>query len=117
VKGGIMEVNKSLVRFCDLKGVEVKNLDNEYLGKIEEIAIDKVHGKVAYVVLSVGGILGMGDKLFAMPWHIFNYDSNENCFHINVSKEKLGNSSGFDKEHWPDTYDSWWTGDVSNENN
>jgi hypothetical protein len=108
-----METGKNLVRSCDVKGVDVKNRQNESLGEIEEIMIDKIQGKVAYLVLSFGGFLGMGDKLFAMPWHIFDYDAAEDCFRINVSKEKLENSPGFDKDHWPDSSDAYWTSTVT----
>jgi hypothetical protein len=109
-----METNRNLIRSCDVKGVDVKNMQDESLGEIEEIMLDKTQGKVAYVVLSFGGFLGMGDKFFAMPWHIFEYDEAGDCFRIKTSQEKLKNSPGFDKDHWPNSSDVYWSSTVTN---
>lgn len=49
-------------------GDAVKNMSNEDLGHIKEIMIDMDSGRIAYAVLSFGDLLGMGDKLFAVPW-------------------------------------------------
>ncbi|KTD16198.1 PRC-barrel domain-containing protein [Legionella jordanis] len=94
-------------------GVEVKNQQGENLGKIEALMLDKFEGKVSYVVLSFGGFMGMGDKLFAMPWSIFKYDENKGCFVISVDKETLRNSPGFDKNHWPDMSNPTWGANIN----
>ncbi len=59
-----------------LKGDKVVNYQGEDLGKIEEIMIDLDCGRVACVVLSFGGFLGMGDKLFAIPWQAFSINTD-----------------------------------------
>ena len=51
-----------------IKGSRVVNVKEEHLGKIEEVMIDTEEGKIAYAVLSFGGFLGIGNKLFAIPW-------------------------------------------------
>jgi uncharacterized protein YrrD len=48
-----------------LTGDKVINLQGETLGKIAEIMLDVPRGRVAYAVMSAGGFLGMGEKLFA----------------------------------------------------
>lgn len=105
-------MKNGIVKSQDVVGVSVKNFENEDLGKIEEVILDKHKGDVRYVVLSFGGFLGMGDDLFAMPWKIFSYDENDDCFKINVSKEKLKNSPGFDKDNWPNFNDQKWNDDI-----
>jgi len=107
-------MTSQIVNTDDVVGVEVRNLQNEDLGKIEAIMLDKIKGEVAYVVLSFGGFLGMGDKLFAMPWSIFSYDEANSCFVIAVDKEKLQNSPGFDKDHWPDMSNTTWRTTINN---
>src|SRR3954471_17571976 len=57
-----------------LIGDEVRNLENQMLGRIEDIMIDVPTGRVAYAVLSFGGIMGMGNKLFALPWRTLRID-------------------------------------------
>ncbi len=101
-------MNKQIVNADNIIGADVKNFQGEDLGKIEAIMLDKLQGKVAYVVLSYGGFLGMGDKLFALPWEIFSYDNTMDCFTISIDKERLKNSPGFDKDHWPDMSSKAW---------
>lgn len=95
------ELSSDLVKTNEVINVTVKNDKLEKLGKIEEIILDKVNGQVRYVVLSFGGILGIGDKFFALPWSMFHYNKNEECFILNIEKEKLAKAPGFDKSHWP----------------
>src|SRR5262245_56820592 len=58
----------------------VRNAAGDDLGKIEEIMIDIPSGRVAYAVLSFGGFLGMGNKLFAVPWNALTVDEVEHQF-------------------------------------
>src|SRR6185312_17436470 len=78
----------------------------EDLGKVDKIMIDLASGKVAYVVVSFGGFLGIGDKLFAVPWSAFTVDQGEQEFVLNVDRRKLETAPGFDKNNWPDMSDS-----------
>lgn len=93
---------KETVRSGDVVGVKVKNNALENLGEIAEVVIDKASGKVCYLVLDFGGFLGFGNKFFAIPWHLFTYNSQIDCFILNIIKERLKNAPGFDKDHWPD---------------
>lgn len=103
-----------VVKSENIIDVEVKNTAKEDLGKIEEIVIDKRSGNVCYLVLSFGGILGMGDKLFAIPWNAINYDKKEECFILNADKERLKNAPGFDKNNWPNMADEQWAQSIRN---
>jgi len=91
-----------------LKGDKVVNLQGEDLGKIEDLMIDLERGRVAYAVLSFGGFLGLGDKLFAIPWEALAVDTAEKRIVLNVDKELLKRAPGFDKNHWPDMTDAAW---------
>ncbi len=88
-----------------LVGDSVRNANNENLGKIEDLMIDLETGRVAYCVLSFGGFLGMGGKLFAVPWRALSLDAEEHQFILNVPKERLKDAPGFDKDRWPDLVD------------
>jgi sporulation protein YlmC with PRC-barrel domain len=91
-----------------LAGDRVKNSVGEELGKADEIMIDLPTGRVAYVVLSFGGILGMGNKLFAIPWGALRIDEDEKCLILDLDKQRLENAPGFDKGNWPDMADVTW---------
>ncbi|HUG28306.1 MAG TPA: PRC-barrel domain-containing protein [Gemmatimonadales bacterium] len=95
-----------------LTGDTVVDAAGEKLGTIDDLMIDLDRGSVAYAVLSVGGLFGMGDKLFAIPWDALRLDTNEKQFVLNINKEKLENAEGFDKDNWPDFADQSWGSKV-----
>jgi sporulation protein YlmC with PRC-barrel domain len=88
-----------------LSGDRVRNATGEDLGKVEEIMLDVPRGRIAYAVLSFGGFLGIGDKLFAVPWSALKLDTAEHEFILDMSRETLENAPGFDKNNWPDMAD------------
>jgi len=86
----------------------VRNRNGDDLGSIKEIMIDLPNGRVAYAVLSFGGFLGIGNKLFAIPWEMLTVDEDRQCLVLDVSKKTLENAPGFDKDQWPDMSDPAW---------
>lgn len=88
-----------------LTGDAIKNPQGDSLGDLKDIMIDIQSGKVAYAVLSFGGMLGMGDKLFAVPWEALVVDGENKHLVLNVTKERLKDAPGFDKDHWPNFAD------------
>lgn len=95
-----------------LQGDTVVNPEGENLGDLEAIMLDIPNGRIAYGVLSVGGLLGLGEKLFAIPWEALVLDADEHRFILNVDKEVLKDAPGFDKEHWPEMADLEWAAGV-----
>jgi sporulation protein YlmC with PRC-barrel domain len=95
-----------------LQGDRVVNGANEELGTIEDIMIDVQRGCVAYAVMSCGGFLGLGDKLFAIPWGALTLDADRKCFVLDAERERFEKAPGFDKDHWPSMADSSWAGSV-----
>ena len=84
------------------------NKDFVDVGDIKEIMINMNTGRVSYAVLSFGGFLGMGEKLFAVPWEALKLDTANKRFELDVNKERLENAPGFDKNKWPDMADKSW---------
>ncbi|CAH1082941.1 PRC-barrel domain-containing protein [Candidatus Nitrotoga sp. 1052] len=91
-----------------LIGNDVYNRAEEDLGDIKEIMLDMESGKIVYAVLSFGGVLGIGEKLFAVPWGELTLDTENKRFILNVGKDKLENASGFDKDNWPKIANPFW---------
>ncbi|MDB5770902.1 MAG: photosystem reaction center subunit [Burkholderia sp.] len=95
-----------------LIGEEVYNDSEEHLGDIKEFMLELDSGRVAYAVLSFGGFLGLGEKLFAVPWDALKLDPANQRFVLSVGKDQLKNAPGFDKDNWPDMNDQSWASGV-----
>ena len=95
-----------------LIGNEVYNHKDENLGDIKEIMLDMRSGRVCYAVLSFGGFLGMGEKLFAVPWNALTLDTKNKRFVLNVEKDRLKQAPGFDKDKWPNMADQAWAKEI-----
>lgn len=91
-----------LFKASKLIGYSVKNKKGEEVGAIEELVIDSQDGRIAYAVMSSGGFLGMGDKLFAIPWKSLTPIPDQQSFSLDIDKEKLAEAPGFDEANWPD---------------
>ena len=95
-----------------LIGNDVYNLKDEDLGDIKEIMLDMRTGRVSYAVLSFGGFLGMGEKLFAVPWSALTLDTENKRFTLNVEKDRLESAPGFNQDSWPNMADSSWAQSI-----
>ncbi|MED5618999.1 PRC-barrel domain-containing protein [Ideonella sp. BN130291] len=101
-----------LMTASTLTGDKVINRSGDTLGELEEIMIDVPRGRVAYAVMSAGGVLGVGQKLFAIPWHALVLDTDRRCFILDAGAERFKDAPGFDKEHWPEQADEQWHRDL-----
>ena len=95
-----------------LIGNDVYNQKDENLGDIKEIMLDVRSGRVSYAVLSFGGFLGMGEKLFAVPWTALTLDTVNKRFVLNVEKDRLESAPGFDQDSWPNMADPSWAKSI-----
>jgi len=98
-------------------GGKVTNPQGEDLGKIEEVVLNPTTGTIQYAVLSFGGIMGLGDKLFALPWTLLKPTNipegrKDQHFLLNVDKAKLEKAPGFPKNNWPDIAAPTWSQEI-----
>lgn len=63
-------------RASKIIGSNVMNDANETVGKVDDLIVSPEDNKTAHVVLSVGGFLGMGDRLVAMPFDNLKMNNN-----------------------------------------
>ena len=112
--GIIGDPNQSvkLINADTLTGEKVVNEAGDHIGEIKHVMLDVKAGTIAYAVLSFGGFLGVGDKLFAVPWHALALDVANKWFVLNVDKDRLKSAPGFDKDHWPSMADPSWAEEV-----
>lgn len=108
----IVETHPNVLSTTTVIGDSIVNLKGENLGKIEELMLDLETGRVAYAILSFGGFLGMGEKLFAIPFEALKLDGSREHFTLDVNKDKLKNAPGFDKNNPPQATDRTWGAEV-----
>lgn len=95
-----------------LDGNKVMSSDGEHVGKISAIMLDVRAGRIAYAVLSVGGFLGIGDTLHAIPWSALTLDTIDKCFVVDTVAQRIKDDPGFDKDHWPAMADGRWGANI-----
>ena len=118
----VREFSNSPMKASNIIGTNVVNPDGDKLGDVKEIVIDPRTGKVAYAVVSFGGFLGMGTKLFAIPFSALKYNVTksefvnkeyiQNEYVLDISKERLNEAPGFDPDHWPLLSNEKWHRDM-----
>jgi sporulation protein YlmC with PRC-barrel domain len=86
-------------------GDEIRNKQGEDLGKVDNLMINLNTGEVEYAVVEFGSFLGIGGKLFAIPFRELALDPEREIFILDKDKDYLKESPGFDKTHWPETND------------
>jgi sporulation protein YlmC with PRC-barrel domain len=97
----------------ELIGMDVRNQQNENLGKIEDLAIDPDSNRVLYGVLSFGGFLGVGDKFFTVPWSsLRSTTADQKTLLLSVDKDRLKTATGFDKKNWPNMAERTYSVEV-----
>lgn len=108
----LQSFTNSPVKASSMIGTDVINLKGDSLGDIKEVVIDPTTGTVAYAVVSFGGFLSMGEKLFAIPFSAFVYDAEKNKYVLDITKKRLEAAPGFNADHWPKMSDEQWNRDV-----
>lgn len=97
--------DNSVLKASHLMGMKVEGTDGKKVGKIRDLVIDPEEGSIDYAVLDFGGILGIGDKYFAVPWDAFEWTADKRKLVLDVTKKDLKQAPGFDKNKWPDFSD------------
>jgi len=104
------DYNKSMQqvsRVSKILSTEVKNVTGDNLGEIEDLVLDPESGQVAYAVVTFGGVFGIGNKLFAVPFQALRWVRDEEYYVLNLAKSVLENAPGFDDDHWPNSLSKW----------
>lgn len=104
-----------LIASNKVEGTAVYGSDGHRLGTIYNFMVNKFSGKVEYAVMAYGGMLGMGQRYYPLPWQILSYDTREGGYHIEMTERDLRDAPSFDRETEPkfdnnygDRVNSWY---------
>lgn len=90
----------SLLAATRLAEAKVIGGDGEPLGTLSELMLDTERGAIVYAALAVGGVMGLGERLFAVPWRCFAVDA-EGRVTSDLTAARFEGRDGFDKDCWP----------------
>lgn len=95
-------------RLDHLIGRTVRDSEGKKLGNIADLVLDETNSSISYAVLSYGGFLGFGDKLFAVPLSEFHMNPEKGTCTLDIRKAYLEDAPGFPKDQWPNMADENW---------
>jgi sporulation protein YlmC with PRC-barrel domain len=106
----------SLIAGSKVTGTEVFNKDAENIGKIYDVMLDKQSGQVVYAVMSFGGLLGLGENYYPIPWRLLTYSSSLGGYVVNLNRSQLEGSPShstatppdWDKETYGSDLQGYW---------
>ncbi len=114
-RGDLSAAGSKIHRASEVIGLNVMTPNNEdTIGEVNDLVFDGENGTVRYAAVSVGGFLGIGDKIVAIPWKSFESrkDADGNSYlSLDTTKEKLEKAPGFDQDNWPDFGNQQWSTD------
>ncbi len=88
-----------------VEGTAVYNPEGDRLGTVERFMVDKKSGQAEYAVMSFGGLFGIGDRHYPLPWQALTYDTDKNGYVVNVTKEQLEGAPNYERGGDEPTYD------------
>jgi sporulation protein YlmC with PRC-barrel domain len=105
------------IRASQFIGMDIYNEQGDSVGEINDLVLDVKHGHIRYAAVTYGGFLGVGDKMFAVPWEAFRFrqdpdDADERYLVLNVTQQQLEGAEGFDQDHWPNFADPKFTAEL-----
>jgi hypothetical protein len=99
----------SLIGSDKVDGTAVYGADDQKIGTVQRVMIDKVSGKVAYAVISFGGFIGIGEDYYPMPWPNLKYDTRLEGYRVGVTEDQLKGAPKYNQ------YKDWDWADRAND--
>jgi sporulation protein YlmC with PRC-barrel domain len=103
---------RGVVRASELLGYGVQNAAGDDLGSINDAMISLQDGCIRYMILSFGGILGLGDNLYLIPWRAVTIDPIGERLIFNVEPDVLNDAPIFDVNNLPDFTSPDWDTEI-----
>jgi sporulation protein YlmC with PRC-barrel domain len=79
-----------------VKGTAVYDGSGDKIGTVEDVVLDKTSNRIMFAALGFGGVLGMGEKYYPVPWSLLDYDENKGGYIVPLSKDRLENAPAYE---------------------
>jgi sporulation protein YlmC with PRC-barrel domain len=93
-----MEAPNPLIMSARIKGTDVYTREGQRMGYVHELSIEKSTGRVAHVILAVGGFLGLGERLHPVPWGVLEYHVEKDGFVVSIDWRALKDAPSLHKD-------------------
>ncbi len=93
-----MTTHNPLIASDRVEGTKVINADGETMGSIHSLMINKHNGQVAYVVMSFGGFLGVGERYHPLPWSLLDYEPEIGGYRVHIDRDTLDRAPSYSAE-------------------
>jgi len=114
--GDVVGTQPRAVRVSKVLDQKVRTTADENLGEVEELVVDPKNARIAFLVVSTGGFLGMGEKMHAIPWEAARAkartDKDNDELIVNVTKDRLTKAPEFKKDDWVRLNDPTYMNEV-----
>jgi len=107
-----MTMSGDWIRASQFVGMNVRDSQNQAIGEVKDVVVDLSSGRVVYTVLASGGVLGIGDKLFAVPMPAYSFSSADHRLSLNVDRTRLQSAPVFDRRDWSSATNPTFVTDV-----
>jgi sporulation protein YlmC with PRC-barrel domain len=79
-----------------VRGTAVYSDSGDKIGTVEDVVLDKQSNQIMFAALGFGGVLGIGEKYYPVPWSLLDYDENKGGYVVPLDKDRLENAPAYD---------------------
>jgi sporulation protein YlmC with PRC-barrel domain len=97
-----------LIAASQIRGATVYNAALEELGVLDDIVIDKADSRIAYAVVTIGGLLGMRHTYYPLPWQKLRHDSEMGGYIVDVERDVLRGGPSYTDRAGGSWHDGSW---------
>ncbi len=92
---------RDLIASDKVEGTSVYNRAGEKLGSVKNFMVGKRSGRVDYAVLSFGGLFGLGERYYPLPWDALDYDTDKGGYVVDLDKERIEAAPYYERDQEP----------------
>jgi len=79
-----------------VKGTTVYNNAGDKIGTVEDVVLDKLSNQIMFAALGFGGLMGIGEKYYPVPWSMLNYSQDKGGYVVPLDKSQIENAPAYD---------------------